>query len=88
MPTEEVRRQLQRLVDSALAKDIQGKVLMAAAVATMAETADDDSAMPKREKLLVGDCCLCTAPWGWVACRMHTNCMMRRHTVSSWHVDG
>jgi hypothetical protein len=44
-------------LDSARGENVQGKALMAAAVATMAETAADDSAMPKREKLVVGDCC-------------------------------
>jgi hypothetical protein len=30
---------------------------MAAAVATMVETAADDSAMPKKDKLVVSNCC-------------------------------
>jgi tellurite resistance protein len=54
---DEARRQLQQLLRSAAAKNIQGKALMAAAVATMAETAVDDSAMPKQEKLVVSNCC-------------------------------
>jgi hypothetical protein len=57
VPAEEARRQVQQLLNSASANGKSGKELMAAAVATMVETAADDSAMPKEDKLVVSNCC-------------------------------
>jgi hypothetical protein len=77
---EEARRRLQRVLDTARGENAQGKALMAAAVATMAETAADDSEMPKREKLVVGDCC--TARW-----RLGNTEMARINVIVTWLMD-
>lgn len=47
---------MQQLLNSASANGKSGKELMAAAVATMVETAADHSAMPKKDKLVVSNC--------------------------------